>query len=144
LPLWLIAEAAGVVRGRGGLFSARSRGWLVKFFEGIMIGSTCLCGGVIMARCCHGERASAWSTIYAALAQLCASIRARERARNKESAINAFSVSCDLCTPADTKRLKLQPSAGHAQLCPSSSLGPAPGTCTLRESLRETLSSCLS
>ena len=104
-----------------------------------MIGSTGLCGGVTSWK----EPAHA-QQYCAALAQLCASIWARERARNKESAISAFGVSCDLRTPADTKRLKLQPSAGHAQLCPSSSLGPALGTCTLRESLREALSSCLS
>jgi len=74
-----------------------------------MIGSTGLCGGVTSwpgARDAATEKEPAHARQYYA-----ASIRARERARNKESATSAFGVSCDLHTPADTKRLKLQPSA---------------------------------
>jgi hypothetical protein len=78
----------------------------VKFFEGIMIGGTGLCGGVTSwpgARDAATEKEPAHARqYYAALAQLCASIRARERARNKESATSAFGVSCDLHAPADT------------------------------------------
>lgn len=79
-----------------------------------MIGSIGLCGGVTPwpgARDAMEKEPAHARQYYAALAQLCASIRARERARNKRSATSAFGVSCDLHTPTDTKRLKLQPSA---------------------------------
>ena len=69
-----------------------------------MIGSIGLCGGVTLwpgARDAATEKEPAHARqYYAALAQLCASIRARERARNKESVTSVFGVSCDLHTEA--------------------------------------------